>query len=178
VQRVRDDPDARDAELTNAILISGRHNQLSDRRGSDEMPSSKFIAARKPSETSQRLALFVIAVSARLPRRRCGEDLCGHGPRLMGAGEAFDRDQEDKVKLLLTYEQRESLQAARKGNLDKVVADLRQRNPSAFHTSDSLHSRCFFDRPLRNEPCIGYLRSTGPEDASSEQCSSDGEAVR
>lgn len=96
----------------------------------------------------------------------------------MRASNALDRDQEDKVKLLLTYEQRESLQAARKGNLDKVVADLRQRNPTAFHTSESLHSRCFFDRPLRNEPCIGYVRNAIPDESSSEPAGSDSNAVR
>jgi len=80
------------------------------------------------------------------------------------------------VKFLLTYEQRESLQAAKKSNLDKVVAELRQRNPTAFHTTESLGTRCFFDRPLRNEPCIGYLRNAVPDDAVSEPGGADGDA--
>lgn len=79
------------------------------------------------------------------------------------------------MKFLLTYEQRESLQAAKKGSLDKVVAELRQRNPSAFHTTESLGTRRFFDRPLRNEPCMAYLRNTDPRDASGEHGSTEGE---
>lgn len=81
------------------------------------------------------------------------------------------------MKLLLTYEQRESLQAAKKTNLDKVVADLRQRNPTAFHTTESLRTRCFFDRPLRNEPCIGYLRNAVPDDTASAHGDADNEAA-
>jgi hypothetical protein len=61
----------------------------------------------------------------------------------------------------LTHEDRKVLLTASVngvGYLDHVLALLRRANPKAFHTEASLTTRVFFDQPLRNEPCKGFVR--------------------
>jgi hypothetical protein len=60
----------------------------------------------------------------------------------------------------LTPTQRQLLRSAVTGEsneLDRVLADLMQDNPDAFHTSSSLHHRIFINEPLRGEPCTRFL---------------------
>jgi hypothetical protein len=44
------------------------------------------------------------------------------------------------------------------GYLDHVPALLRRANPKAFHTEESLTTRVFFEQPVRDEPCKGFVR--------------------
>ncbi|MGY2491965.1 hypothetical protein [Cupriavidus sp. CP313] len=42
--------------------------------------------------------------------------------------------------------------------LDRVISRIRDENPAAFHTRDTLCERVFVDQPLREEPCMTFLR--------------------
>jgi hypothetical protein len=63
--------------------------------------------------------------------------------------------------MYLTHEQREALTAAAQvglADIEGIIALLRKYNPEAFHTAESLPQRVFFDQPVRNEPCRGFIR--------------------
>ncbi|MEW9586509.1 hypothetical protein [Paraburkholderia sp. DGU8] len=56
------------------------------------------------------------------------------------------------------------LRRATSDTLDSVIAKIRAANPAAFHveetkggTVETLSSRVFFDQPVRNEPCKGFV---------------------
>ncbi|QCP55117.1 hypothetical protein FAZ95_38985 [Trinickia violacea] len=47
--------------------------------------------------------------------------------------------------------------------LDRVISTVQQRNPHAFHTQESLHTRVFFNQPLHGEPCKGFIHFAPPQ---------------
>lgn len=65
--------------------------------------------------------------------------------------------------MYLTHEERQVLLNASISGIDAVEHALnliRCANPNAFHTGQSLSSRVFFDQPMRNEPCLGFIHFT------------------
>lgn len=53
------------------------------------------------------------------------------------------------------------LRSAMPGTLDTVIEQIRKERPNAFHvgegSGETLSSRVFFDQPVRNEPCKGFV---------------------
>jgi hypothetical protein len=62
--------------------------------------------------------------------------------------------------MYLTQEERQVLLNASVNGIAEIEHALnliRQANPNAFHTELSLTCRVFFDQPMRNEPCRGFM---------------------
>ncbi|MFM0328036.1 hypothetical protein [Caballeronia glebae] len=64
------------------------------------------------------------------------------------------------------------LQRTAPDQIDGVIAQIRAENPSAFlvehntaGASETLSSRVFFDQPMRNEPCKGFMNFCPPRAA-------------
>ncbi|WP_050982879.1 hypothetical protein [Cupriavidus basilensis] len=61
----------------------------------------------------------------------------------------------------LTADERQVLITASQLSHDVVqeaIHKIRAEHPDAFHSGDSLASRVFFDQPVRDEPCKGFIR--------------------
>ena len=57
----------------------------------------------------------------------------------------------------LSTQHRELLRRSSRQQLADVVARIREANPEAFHTAESLASRVFIDEPVRDIPCASFL---------------------
>jgi hypothetical protein len=63
--------------------------------------------------------------------------------------------------MYLTRQERQALRDASagiNGPLDHIVAGIRQTNPQAFHTKETLSERVFYHEPKNNEPYKAYMR--------------------
>ena len=63
--------------------------------------------------------------------------------------------------MYLTGSERNALcAAATQGGLqlDGTIRRIREQNPRAFHTADSLRDRVFYDQPTLNEPHRYFVR--------------------
>ncbi|CAE6845224.1 hypothetical protein R75461_07218 [Paraburkholderia nemoris] len=64
--------------------------------------------------------------------------------------------------MYLTRKERQALRdvvARGDGSLDEVIWQIRQINPDAFHSADTLPGRRFHHQPVRGEPCVSFARS-------------------
>ncbi|MGR0117862.1 hypothetical protein [Ralstonia pseudosolanacearum] len=68
--------------------------------------------------------------------------------------------------MYLTVLERQALTDAAAEGFDEIEATLQQLrivNAAAFHTLSTLATRVFFDQPVRNEPCLAYVRAHQPK---------------
>jgi Xaa-Pro aminopeptidase len=67
--------------------------------------------------------------------------------------------------MALTQQERAALReaAVHKGiAVEEAIERLRRHHPEAFHTEDSLATRIFYHRPLRNEPHRSFVAANSP----------------
>lgn len=62
-----------------------------------------------------------------------------------------------------------SAAAAGSGEIKAVLALIRQANPEAFHTQETLAGRVFLDQPIRDIPHAGSARLALPKGNALEQ---------
>lgn len=62
----------------------------------------------------------------------------------------------------LPRHQRQLMQ--RTDSLDNLIEQIREENPAALHTSETLSERVFFHQPAREIPHADYLEPVHPDD--------------